>query len=210
MLLKQSLAHWKHNIKKGGDTQKATLHDAPRVLLSDQYDSWIRLFWNMSLCVGSEERELYVDVGDGAWISKPISETGLNLVSDAKCMQWNFHQNPSISSKSQKNLQLFSSCSPWRWPLVRSLNASWFFEPSILGGLTSLPPLSAQTGGRFTVPHDGEWWAIDRAQAAVTYTLALNTLQRKLSCLWEVPSDNRKIDPLYPLLCLCCSVLQSF
>lgn len=111
----QSLAHWKHNIKKGGDTQKATLHDAPRVLLSDQYDSWIQLFWNMSLCVGSE---LYVDVGDGAYISKPISETELNLVSDAKCMQWNFHQNPSISSKSQKNLQLFNSCSPWRWALV--------------------------------------------------------------------------------------------
>lgn len=48
----------------------------------------------------------------------PSVKLSLILSQTAKCMQWNFHQNPSISSKSQRNLQLLNSCSPWRWALA--------------------------------------------------------------------------------------------
>ena len=59
---------------------------------------------------------------------------------------------------------------------------------------------SAQSEERLNVPNDGEWWAIDLAQAARTYTLMLN-----------VPSANGSTDPLYPsftLCCFCCQVIS--
>lgn len=51
------------------------------------------------------------------------------------------------------------------------------------GGCHRCPLISAQSNGRFSVPNEGEWWAIDRAQPAVTYTLVLNTLWRIYSAV---------------------------
>lgn len=63
-----------------------------------------------------------------------------------------------------------------------SLKVCWLrvvssFESSSLRGLPLLPSNLSSARERFTVPND-EWWAIDQAQASVTYTFVLNTLQR--------------------------------
>lgn len=175
-------------------TQKATLHDVTWVILKTFFWSiWFMKkaflkLWRQKNRIGCLWHMLLWDLRNASCMlmlvmehkfPNPSVKLSLILSQTAKCMQWNFHQNPSISSKSQRNLRLLNFCSPWRWPKVALWTRPGYvsFEPAL--------PSTLRSDRRFTVPHDGEWWAIDRAQAAVTYTLALNTLQRKFSSVFD-------------------------
>lgn len=110
----------------------------------------------------------------------PVVKLRFILSLIAKRKQLNFHQIPSLNSEIQKKLYSalhLNSHSAWKQELGIQ-TALWMCADSVRYLLNypywenchCCPPISAQSYSRFTVPNDGEWWAIDQAQAAVTYT----------------------------------------